>query len=105
MIDARCATRYDRLVIRNFRHKGLQRLYLSGETRGILPAHAKRLLARMERLDAERATPDELPAQWDCHVFKDELAGYLAVSISAQWRLVFRFEDGEFCDLDYVQYH
>jgi proteic killer suppression protein len=91
-------------VIRNFKHKGLQRLYLKGEAKGVMSAHAKRLQVRLERLDISNSV-DELPVEWKCHALSGEMKGHYAISLSAQWRLVFRFEDGEFCDVDYAQYH
>lgn len=91
-------------MIRDFKHKGLQRFYLTGETKGIIPTHANRLQGRLERLDIS-ASPDELPANWNCHPLHGELEGYFAIKLSAQWRLIFRFDEGQFCDLDYRQYH
>jgi proteic killer suppression protein len=91
-------------VIRGFGNKDLQRLYLTGNAKGIMPAHVKRIQARLERLDISNS-PDELPPEWKCHPLHGDWEGYYAISINAQWRLVFRFEDGEFCDVDYVQYH
>jgi proteic killer suppression protein len=32
-------------------------------------------------------------------------AGFWSVTISANWRIVFRFEDGHVTDVDYVDYH
>jgi proteic killer suppression protein len=91
-------------VIRNFRHKGLKLLYTTGKTSGIVAIHAKRILVRLDRLNRLSAL-EGLPPEWDCHPLHGDREGYYAISINAQWRLVFRFEDGEFCDLDYVQYH
>jgi proteic killer suppression protein len=39
------------------------------------------------------------------HALKGELHGCYAVTVSANWRVVFRFEHGEALDVDYVDYH
>lgn len=91
-------------MIRNFKHKALQRLYLTGNSKGIVPAHIDRILARLERLDNSNSM-DELPKEWKCHPLFKDLEGCHAIWITPQWRIVFRFKNGEFCDIDYVQYH
>lgn len=91
-------------MVQSIKHKGVQLLSESGSAKGVDPAHAKRILVRLDRLDAIE-TVDELPAAWNCHALHGELKGFHAINISAQWRLVFRFEGGDVYDLDYVQYH
>jgi proteic killer suppression protein len=39
------------------------------------------------------------------HRLKGEWKGYWSVTISGNWRIVFRFEDGDAFDLDLVDYH
>lgn len=41
----------------------------------------------------------------DLHPLRGELAGYWAVKVSANWRVIFRFEDGDAVDVDLVDYH
>ena len=91
-------------MIRNFKHKGLERFYKAGDVKGINSAHAKRLKARLAYLNIAK-TVEDLPTQWKCHLLYKELEGRHAIWVNAQWRIVFRFEDGDFCDVDYVQYH
>jgi len=91
-------------MIRNFKHKGLERLYLSGSTKGINPAHARRIIVRIETLDALDSLED-LPSEWKCHPLYKELEGFYAIRLSGAWRIIFRFEEGTVFDVDYVQYH
>ena len=37
--------------------------------------------------------------------FAERLQGHYAVSVSGNWRVTFRFEDGDAVDVDYVDYH
>ena len=39
------------------------------------------------------------------HRLRGERKGFLSVSISGNWRIVFRMEDGDVCDVDLVGYH
>lgn len=55
--------------------------------------------------DAAR-TPAELDLPGlRLHPLKGKLAGYWSVSISANWRIIFRLEDGDVCDVELVDYH
>jgi len=91
-------------MIRNFKHKGLERLYLSGSAKGINPAHARWIMVRIEALDAADSLED-LPVEWKCHPLHKELEGFYSIRLSGAWRIIFRFEDGNVSDVDYVQYH
>jgi proteic killer suppression protein len=92
-------------MIRSFRHKGLQRLYEAGDRRRVTPEHAakiERVLARLEH--AARPNDMDLPG-FRLHPLKGDLAGFWAVTVSANWRIVFRFEDGDAADVDLLDYH
>ncbi len=39
------------------------------------------------------------------HPLKGELTGHHAVRVSGNWRVTFRFEEGQAVDVDYVDYH
>ena len=42
---------------------------------------------------------------FDLHKMSGQLKGHYAVSVSGNWRVTFRFEDGEAVDVDYLDYH
>lgn len=39
------------------------------------------------------------------HALKGELKGCWAVTVRANWRVIFRFIEGQAFDVDYVDYH
>ncbi len=39
------------------------------------------------------------------HALKGDLRGYWAVTVRANWRIVFRFEAGDVRDVDFIDYH
>jgi len=92
-------------MIRSFRHKGLKRLYDDDDSRGVLAEHAIKLRDILARLDAAQAIEDlDLPGL-RLHPLKGELKGRWAVTIRANWRVIFRFADNDAFDVDYVDYH
>lgn len=92
-------------MIRSIRHKGLKRLHEFDDARGVMTEHAGKLRDILARLDAAGVVADmDLPG-FRLHPLKGGLRGYWAVTVRANWRVVFRFADGEALDVDYVDYH
>lgn len=92
-------------MIRSIRHKGLKRLYQEDDRRGIVSEHAERLRDILARLDASVSVTDmDLPG-FRLHPLKGDLKGFWAVTVRANWRVIFRFVEGEALDVDYVDYH
>lgn len=92
-------------MIRSFRHKGLKRLFEEDDHRGVRVEHAEKLLDILARLDASSTPGDmDLPG-FRLHPLKGEWNGFWAVTVRANWRVVFRFIEGDATDLDYLDYH
>jgi toxin HigB-1 len=82
-------------MIPPFRHRGLRRLYEDDDRREVNPQHADkigRMLARLDRPTEQRHL--DLPG-WRLHRLKGDLAGYWSVTVSANRRIIFRFEQGD----------
>jgi toxin HigB-1 len=92
--------------IRSIRHGGLRRLYRSGDARGLPAALAEKISDILLAID-EAANPQEvgLFPGWRLHPLKGELKGFWSVTVSGNWRIIFRFEQGDAFDLDLVDYH
>jgi len=92
-------------MIRTLRHRGLKRLFQDGDT-GKVPAEMlKRIADVLAHLDTALHPVDvDLPG-YRLHPLKGDLKGYWSVSISGNWRVVFRFADGDVFDVDLVDYH
>jgi proteic killer suppression protein len=92
-------------MIVSFRHKGLKLLFEKGDRRRVLPRHAEkveRILARLE--EASEIGNMDLPG-FRLHPLKGDLAGFWSVTVSGNWRIVFRFEGGNASDVDLIDYH
>ena len=92
-------------MIKSFRHKGLQKFFVTGQTSGIRADHAKRLRVILARLSGARNAQDMALPGLRLHPLKGDLKGFFAVSVSGNWRVVFRFDSDEATDVDYLDYH
>jgi proteic killer suppression protein len=92
-------------MIRSIRHKGLKRLYEDENPRGVIAEHVVKLRDILARLDSASTVADmDLPG-FRLHPLKGELKGFWTVTVRANWRVVFRFAEGDVLDVDYVDYH
>ena len=92
-------------MIKTFKHKGLKKLYETGGKKGVQPDHVNRLRLILARLDASSTADDmDLPGL-GLHPLKGKFKGFWAVSVSGNWRVIFRFENGNAIDVNYLDYH
>ncbi len=92
-------------MIRSIRHKGLKRLYEDDDARGVIAEHAVKLRDILVRLDAANTIADmDLPG-FRLHSLKGHFKGFWAVTVRANWRVIFRMSEGDALDVDYVDYH
>lgn len=92
-------------MICSFRHRGLKRLYERADRSRVRADQADRLAIALADLDDARRPSDlDLPG-YRLHPLKGDLKLFWSVSISGNWRIVFRFDDGDVYDVDLVDYH
>jgi len=97
-------------VIKSFRHKGLEKFFVTGSKAGIRPDHAERLRRQLAVLDNARSVED-LPPAWKPHRLSGtgpaggDVADHVSIWVSGNWRLTFRFEADDVHLLDYLDYH
>jgi toxin HigB-1 len=94
--------------IRNFAHKGLQRLYTEGRTKGVPPtpwASCGRMLGYLDNME----DPAELRAlaAWKVHTLTGDRKGIWSLSVTRNRRLTFRIDtaDREICDVNLEDDH
>ena len=92
-------------MIRSIRHKGLKRLHEDDDSRGVVAEHAAKLRDILVRLDAAGAVEDMDMPGFRLHPLKGRKKGFWAVTVRANWRVLFRFADRDALDVDYVDYH
>ena len=101
--DARHCTLGRCSMIRNFRHKGLKRLYETGSGRLLAAAVVPKIEDVLSVLDVATSL-DDLHLR-GLHPLQGQRRGEWAVTITANWRLVFRLVDGHVVDVGYEDYH
>lgn len=92
-------------MIRSFRHKGLKRFYDLGDRSKLPPALVGRIEEILGLLDVATTVHDMDLPQFRLHPLTGDRKGQWAVTVRANWRIVFRFENGGASDLDFIDYH
>ena len=92
-------------MIVRFRHKGLRRLYERGDRRFVAARRVGKIERILARLDVASEPADMNLPGFRLHPLRGDLAGFWAVSVSGNWRIIFRFEAGDVRDVDLVDYH
>lgn len=92
-------------MIRSFRHKGLKRLYERDDAK-LLPADmADRIRVILSALDSARNVAELDRPSFRLHPLKGDLKGFHAVTVRANWRIIFRFAEEDAIDVDFLDYH
>lgn len=92
-------------MIKTFKHKGLEKFFESGSTRGIQASHAAKLRLQLAALDTAFTIEDiDIPG-YRLHSLKGSRKGIWSITVNADWRLTFEFTDGNVYILNYEDYH
>ena len=92
-------------MIGTFRHRGLKELYEQGRSAKVTQTHVARLLRILTVLDSSSSPEGMDVPGFRLHPLRGRMKGFHAVSVSANWRVIFRFEEGRAVDVDYIDYH
>ena len=93
------------LVIRSFKHRGPKRLYDDGDRSGIRGDLLETVEDILVRLDAA-VTPQALNLPgYRLHPLKGDMKGLWSITVRANWRIVFRFQDADAFDVEMTDYH
>lgn len=92
-------------MIRSFKHRGLKRLFELDEGSGVRPDLRATVQEILTVLDSAASPRDlDLPG-YRLHPLKGDLRGFWAVTVRANWRIIFRFEDTGALDVELIDYH
>ncbi len=92
-------------MILSFKHKGLRKFYETGSKAGIQAGHARRLQLLLSALDTATVINDMDIPGFNLHSLKGSRKGIWSISVSGNWRIAFRFEDGNAHVVNYEDYH
>ena len=92
-------------MILSFRHRGLERLYEKGDRRRIPPEYAAKVERILARLDVAAEPQNmDLPG-YRLHRLRGTMEDFWAVTVSRNWRVIFRLDAGNVHDVDLIDYH
>lgn len=92
-------------MIQRFGHKGLRRLFQQGDVRGVSPDLLEKLENILFMLNRARRSEDMNLPGFRLHRLKGDLTGFWSVTVRANCRVIFRFEEGDVYDVDLIDYH
>ena len=93
-------------MIKTFADRETQRLYATGQSRRLPADLIRRAVRRLEYIDlAHRLEDLRVPPSNRLHRLKGDRKGQYAISINDQWRICFRFADGDAYDVEITDYH
>jgi toxin HigB-1 len=94
------------MAIQSIRHNGLKRLFEADDARALPAIFVGKLRDMLAAIDAANTVEEiGLFPGWRLHRLKGDLAGHWSLTVSGNWRVVFRFENGDAFDLDLFDYH
>lgn len=93
-------------MIKTFADRDTQRLYANGRSRRFPADICRRAAWKLEYLDLATSLTDlKVPPSNRLHALTDDRKGQYSISINDQWRICFRFEDGDAFDVEVCDYH
>ena len=92
-------------MIIGFRHRGLRRLYETGDRRRLPVDNVPRIQEILTLLDAAARAGEMAQPGYRLHPLSGSFTGFWSVTVNRNWRIIFRFEDSNVTDVDLVDYH
>jgi len=92
-------------MIKFFKHKGLKKLFETGQISRVNPQHVERLRKILALLETAESIDDmDLPGL-NLHNLKGKRKNTLAVKVSGNWRVTFKLKNGDVLEVNYEDYH
>ena len=88
-----------------FAHRGLRRFYERDDARMLISEHVDRIRLILTILSDAESPRDVHESGWRIHPLRGNRRGQWSGRVSGNWRIVFRFQDGEAVDIDLIDYH
>ena len=92
-------------MIRSVRHRGLKRLFEHDDRSKLRPDLVDKIVRVLGRLDAAVTIKDMDVQGLGLHALTGDLKGFWSVTVSRNWRIIFRFEESDAFDVDFIDYH
>jgi Plasmid maintenance system killer protein len=98
--------RYNFSMIKTFADKQTAALFITGRSKRFQPDILKRAMRHLEYIDLASCLDDlRVPPSNNLHAFKGDRKDRYAIAINDQWRICFKFIDGDAFDVEITDYH
>ena len=99
-------TDYNGYMIQTFADKETHQIFINGKSKRLPPDLVKRAIRRLEYIHFATNLNDlRVPPSNRLHALSGNREGQYAISINEQWRICFRFSDGDAYDVEITDYH
>lgn len=92
-------------MIKHFKHKGLEQFFTKNNKKGLDARDIAKITRMLDLLDAATNPLDMNIPGWDFHELKSNKKGVFSVSVRRNWKMTFRFINGEIIDVNLEDYH
>ncbi|MEJ6480649.1 type II toxin-antitoxin system RelE/ParE family toxin [Nostoc punctiforme UO1] len=92
-------------MIQTFQKKALENLFIENFNKGIPANLEKKIRIRLEVIDSALIVEDIRLPGYDLHELKGDRKGTWSIKVSGNWRITFKFEDGDAYDVNLEDYH
>lgn len=92
-------------MIKNFRHKGLEHFFIRNDPRLLKQQHCNRISRILDRLDGAEIIQDMNAAGYKLHRLIGDQKDRWSVWVSGNWRITFKFINGDAYAVDLEDYH
>lgn len=93
-------------MIKTFADRRTEALFRTGKAKKVPADVARRALRKLEAVHVAHQVSDlKVPPGNRLHALKGDRAGQHTISVNDQWRICFRFEDGDAYDVEFCDYH
>ncbi|SEN32511.1 proteic killer suppression protein [Chitinophaga rupis] len=94
-------------MIQSFQNKALKLLWCKDDDSKLPKEWITKIRHMLQVIDQARAVPHDFGAfiNWKIHPLNGEYEGFWSLTVNGNWRVMFRFENGDAYDLDYRDYH
>ncbi len=92
-------------MIKSFKHKGLEKLFFEGSAKGIQPKHKTKIEDILDLIDSMIQIQDVNFPGSRLHKVEPKKENIWSVTVSGNWRVTFKFIDGDTYEVNYTDYH
>lgn len=92
-------------MIQSFKHRGLKRFFEEDDPRRLPRDMLERIRLILARLDTAKTIEVMNVHSYHLHELKGDRKGIWSVTVRANWRITFRFKDGDAFDMNFEDYH